>query len=293
MQLLGITVTKNDEWYIQRSLPRLAECTDGVVVVDDGSTDGTYEILQSCPKVQRIIRNPPGERWQLFRDGKRLVKAIEDFDPEWIMLIDSDDVIDTRFSVHRDELLSNPDVGRYHFREVTLWRSTQHYRIDHPEKWGRTRGKTPYLLRVSPTWILGNPYTRTWRSTLYWWLGRQWPVAYVRRRVNPTCRLASAPRNRLERMVSGVIWPEDYLNFANLQPIGDFGNEFELPLVKLHYHYANWDAAWRKHMYYALNSALLQMRSPGEIPHIVNWATKNLFDDVELAEVDKVWGVIP
>ena len=68
----------------------------------------------------------------------------------------------------------------------------------------------------------------------------------------------------------------------------------EVDLVKLHYHFADLYHAWRKHMNYALQAAIRQHRPVGEIPLIVDWASKKISENgLELAPVNPEWGALP
>jgi glycosyltransferase involved in cell wall biosynthesis len=289
VQLLGLMTAKNDEWIIERSAGRLAACCDAVVVVDDGSTDRTVEILRSMPGVS-VICNPPGGKWDSALNARLLMLEAERLQPEWIMYIDSDDVVDARFAAERSALLAEPGVGRYFFREITLWGGIDRYRVDKPEWYGRNHGRTPHLVRYSPEVRFSDLYVRR-RQRLMRTLWRQhWLWGQVRWRM----RKPTGPaRNKVEHVLRSLVWPPDMMDYTNFDFRGWKGRAVELDLVRLHYHFANLDYAWKKHMTYALNAAILQRRAPGEIPDLVAMASKKLdAEGMELAPVDRSWGAL-
>jgi hypothetical protein len=94
----------------------------------------------------------------------------------------------------------------------------------------------------------------------------------------------------LKGLASRILWPRDLMDYTNVRFRNVVGREVELPLVKLHYHYAVWEVAWRKNMNYALQAALQQLRAPGEIPQIVEWASRRFDEEgLQLAAVDPAW----
>ena len=67
-RLIALAQVKDAAWIIEKWLQRTSEYADAIVMLDDGSTDGTYEILKEHPKVIRLLRNPPGTRPELGRN---------------------------------------------------------------------------------------------------------------------------------------------------------------------------------------------------------------------------------
>ena len=94
MRLWALIVTYNRQAALAQSLPRmLAEAVDGVLVVDNASTDGTGDWLarQDDPRltVLRLAQNLGGAGG--FEAGLRmLTESPETSPPDWICLLDDD-----------------------------------------------------------------------------------------------------------------------------------------------------------------------------------------------------------
>jgi glycosyltransferase involved in cell wall biosynthesis len=70
---------------------------DAVVALDDGSTDGTPDVLKAHPVVAKLLRNPRRDSYLGWHDGvnrNRLLVAAAELHPEWIVSIDSDERLD-------------------------------------------------------------------------------------------------------------------------------------------------------------------------------------------------------
>src|SRR6266702_4736187 len=75
----------------------VAGFADGVVALDDGSTDETRELLEASPLVKVLLSNPRRESYRGWDDGKnrnRLLAAAGELDPVWIISLDADERID-------------------------------------------------------------------------------------------------------------------------------------------------------------------------------------------------------
>ena len=98
-----------EEWL--RCFEKLA---DEIVVLDNGSTDGTYEYLQAHPKVVDIIRT---EGYNEGRDKNMLYELARRRKPDWILWIDIDEIFEPQLTrKHFDRLMQRSYVNKYAFR---------------------------------------------------------------------------------------------------------------------------------------------------------------------------------
>ena len=129
----------------ERDLPEFLESAgavcDTVVALDDGSTDGTRELLAASPLVQMLLDNPRRdsyERWDDAENRNRLLEAAGELAPDWVISLDADERIDAEDAAALREFIATDAIpacayGLEHFR---IWdsdrydpRSTWVYRL--------------------------------------------------------------------------------------------------------------------------------------------------------------------
>ena len=86
---------KNVERWLAQSLASVSPLVDGIVILDDGSTDRTPEICRACPKVVRYAYQE-GSLPDEYRDKNRLLQWSLELSPDWIMVLDGDEVLEDR-----------------------------------------------------------------------------------------------------------------------------------------------------------------------------------------------------
>jgi glycosyltransferase involved in cell wall biosynthesis len=124
--LLCLLPVRNGASHLDRWLDNVASFADGVVALDDGSTDGTYDLLQSSPLVNNLLRNPRRETFHGWDDGenrRRLLAAAADFNPQFVLSLDADETIYEPDSVRlRGFLQHDALVGSaYSLRHLRCW----------------------------------------------------------------------------------------------------------------------------------------------------------------------------
>jgi len=258
---------KNEADILDNWLQRTSEIADAIVVLDDASQDDTYKILKSHPKVVKLFQNlDQGGRWYQVRDLNRLLGETKKMNPEWIYFSDADELADGRLPDMLDDLLSQQDVGQYLFREITLWRSNTHYRIDHPEYFMRIHPENISLIRNVPSlrWISRPTYLRqAYKALRSWVRGRRY--------------IFLKHRGGITRSFVGVQGEVVHLD----------------DVFKLHYHFVNWENAWIRQIRTTLNHTLSRSFTLYDIDHLVHYATQRMDETgLKLAPVKSEWKVL-
>ncbi len=135
MSIFAIIAVRDEERYLPGYLHHIRDHVDGIVALDDCSTDRTAEILGREPRVVSILRedrsgpphaNETRNRYRLLVEAARL-------GARWVLCADADERFDTAFLRRvRREAEQGERTGRpiREVRLVNLWNSREHYRAD-------------------------------------------------------------------------------------------------------------------------------------------------------------------
>jgi glycosyltransferase involved in cell wall biosynthesis len=98
-----------DEW-----LTCFEKLVDEIVVLDNGSTDGTYEVLKAHPKVVDIVRT---EGYNEGRDKNLLYSRVRMRKPDWCIWVDVDEIFEPGLTrAHFDRLMNSKIFNKFAFR---------------------------------------------------------------------------------------------------------------------------------------------------------------------------------
>lgn len=154
-RLVAVYRVKNCEETIARSLDATARFADHIVVLDDGSDDGTSRICRDHPAVSHyeFQELPFDER----RDRNRIIALAARFQPDWVISIDSDEVFEmSRERAQQLMALNDPQIGALGFHWYTFWEPTHTYfRFD--GAFGVTNGFRMFKWAPDQRIVLGTP----------------------------------------------------------------------------------------------------------------------------------------
>jgi|GEM_PF-6416556 len=261
-RLIATVRIKNEAWILEQWLKRTSEYVDGIIAIDNYSTDGSLEILKSHPLVIRLIERKKPTVWDELTDRNLLLDLARQYRAEWVHIADPDEIMDARLPAQIDTILKTPGIGRHFFKEVTLWRSTDMYRVDKPEMYHRMSGTNQIIKLTKQLRWIPSKQQKTSKRLLQ--------SLHYRRLI---------PKRKMG-------------NFTYQGLIGD--THYHENLVRLHYHFVDWNHAFLVHLRAAAIEAIQMKYHLKDVPEIVAWATQRLDESgLQLAPICKEWGVLP
>lgn len=106
-KISGIVLTKNNQNTLRACLQSLQGLIDELIIIDDFSIDASCDIArQEFPDVKIIKRN-------LDRFDKQRNEAISQASYNWILMIDSDEIISETLKLSIKQEVYNPEIDAY------------------------------------------------------------------------------------------------------------------------------------------------------------------------------------
>lgn len=131
-KIIALIQVKNEIIYIPSVLTHLDKYCDGIILLDDGSTDGTYEASIS----DKLLLKVQKESDILFDDLKLrnlLLELASFLSTEWLFFFDADEEFDARFA-DLYKIAKREDIDTVCFSVVHLWNDKNKFRVNVPEK---------------------------------------------------------------------------------------------------------------------------------------------------------------
>lgn len=134
VRLLAVLPVRDEIDELPACLASLAPHVDGVVALDDGSSDGSGDWLAERPEVLEVIRIPCDRpRWDEVGNRRLLVEAALRHGAEWIVAVDADERLEPRFRARAERVIARGrrlGFDAYSLRLRELWEGADRYRAD-------------------------------------------------------------------------------------------------------------------------------------------------------------------
>lgn len=137
MTIIALLQARDEERYLKGWLENVAPAVDGIVALDDGSTDGTADILTAHPKLLELQTNPADQPWNEYANQVGLIRAGRRHGADWFLCLDADERLEERFVIRIRTIVSEADdrkLDAFALQLFDLWNDRRHYRID--GRWG-------------------------------------------------------------------------------------------------------------------------------------------------------------
>jgi glycosyltransferase involved in cell wall biosynthesis len=135
MNIFGLIAVRNEERYLPGFLYHLAPYVNGIIALDDCSTDATEDILRLEPKVISILREQrPGLAHAHEASNRhRLIEEAARLGADWVLCADADERFEERFlrRLRTEACIGDERNAPVRLLQlVNLWNSRDHYRAD-------------------------------------------------------------------------------------------------------------------------------------------------------------------
>ena len=113
-KLVALLRVKDGIFFTKDWLECYERLVDEIVVLDNGSTDGTFEMLAAHPKVVATART---RDYDEGRDKNMMYAMARERKPDWCIWVDIDEIFEPELTrAHFNKLMSRSWVNKYDFR---------------------------------------------------------------------------------------------------------------------------------------------------------------------------------
>jgi len=113
-KLVVMLRVKDGMFFAKEWLDCIEKLADEIVVLDNGSTDGTFEILKAHPKVVDIVCT---QGYNEGRDKSLLYNRVRLRKPDWCLWIDIDEIFEPDLTrTHFNKLMGSRHFNKFAFR---------------------------------------------------------------------------------------------------------------------------------------------------------------------------------
>jgi glycosyltransferase involved in cell wall biosynthesis len=141
-RILGLLAFHNEMRYLPDYLENISPHVDGIIALDDRSTDGSGEFVARSPNVLELVRVPPEDQhqWDERMNRRVLVQTALRHHPDWLIAVDADERLERDFRQRALREIRRAERRGYAAYAVILrelWGRPDTYRVD--GIWGAKR----------------------------------------------------------------------------------------------------------------------------------------------------------
>lgn len=130
MKLVAMVRAKNSMLTFNESMEKLSSLVDEIVVLDNGSVDGTLEACKKFSKIVTIIRRNDANDFHEGRDRNLMLAEAQKRHADWLILTDPDEVFEKHITREIMERYMQSGYDRVTFRMCHFWLSKRFCRFD-------------------------------------------------------------------------------------------------------------------------------------------------------------------
>ena len=148
-RLVALLAVRDGMRYLPGFLRNVAPHVDGIIALDDGSSDGSAELLAGHEAVIELLRNPIDRpAWDEVGNHRALIGAALRHAAEWVVCVDADERLEQQFRTRAERVIARGlllGYDAYAVRLRELWDNPGQYRVD--GIWGRKMVARLFRLR--------------------------------------------------------------------------------------------------------------------------------------------------
>jgi glycosyltransferase involved in cell wall biosynthesis len=130
-KIICVIRAKNEGRWIKKVLDVASEICEGIIVLDDGSTDNTLEICKNHKNVLRVIHQDD-IGVHASRDLSTIWEIALTYEPEFVLHLDGDEFLSPNYvEMLLDEItILHPNSDVFEFQALYVWDKFNQYRYD-------------------------------------------------------------------------------------------------------------------------------------------------------------------